>query len=299
MVRESEPLARVLAEWASGGPLAADLQLRTRDQAYSDVQPPEYRADLVLELVRDGQEKPTSMMILEVQLDRDADKRRTWPAYQAVLRAQYGCPTMVVVLAPDQGVARWCAQPIDLDGHGNSVMRPTVIGPDLVPVITDREAAERLPALSVLSVIAHGRSKHALDVGRAGLHAAGSVDGPERVLYNDIVLHYLDAAARTALEPMAINLKQPYEPLSDFYRKQFAEERARIRREVENEVKLEVENEAKLEGKLETLSAVLEARGFRLDEALRTRLQSYDAAELDALVVRATQVDDIDDLLQA
>lgn len=77
MVRDSEPLARVLAGWASSAPLADDIQLRTRDQAYSDVQPPESRADLVLELIQDGQEKPTSMMILEVQLDRDADKRRT------------------------------------------------------------------------------------------------------------------------------------------------------------------------------------------------------------------------------
>jgi len=173
-------------------------------------------------------------------------------------------------------------------------MRPTVIGPDLVPVVTDREAAERLPALSVLSVIAHGRSKHAFDVGRAGLYGAASVDGPERVLYNDIVLHHLDAAARVALEPMAINLKQPYEPQIELYRKIFAEEKSKLQDEAMREGKLK----GKLEGKLETLSAVLEARGFRLDDALRTRLQSYDAAELDALVVRATQIDNIDDLIQ-
>ena len=65
--------------------------------------------------------KPTLMMIFEVQLARDRDKHRTWPAYQAVLRAQYRCPTMVVVLGPDRAIARWCAEPIDLDGRGASI----------------------------------------------------------------------------------------------------------------------------------------------------------------------------------
>lgn len=90
---------------------------------------------------------------------------------------------------------------------------------------------------------------------------------------------------------MAINLKQPYEPQSELYRKIFAEEKSKLQHEAMQE--------GKLEGKLETLSAVLEARGFRLDDALRTRLQSYDPAGLDALVVRATQIDNIDDLIQA
>ncbi len=127
MVRESEAMTRSIAEWATGEPMPADLQLRTRDQSYSEIQPPEYRADLVVEFVPNGFDKPTMMMIFEVQLTRDSDKRRTWPAYQAVLRAQYRCPAMVVVLAPDPGVARWCAEPIDLDGRGTCVMRPTVI----------------------------------------------------------------------------------------------------------------------------------------------------------------------------
>ncbi len=120
------------------------------------------------------------MMIFEVQLTRDTDKRRTWSAYQAVLRAQYRCPAMVVVLAPDGGVARWCAQPIDLDGRGTSVMRPTVIGPSRVPVVTDLSEAVRTPGVTALSVIAHGHSEHALEVGRAGLRAAQSLDQPVR-----------------------------------------------------------------------------------------------------------------------
>ena len=48
MVRDSEALARTLVEWATGQPLPADVELRTRDQAFSELKPAEYRADLVL-----------------------------------------------------------------------------------------------------------------------------------------------------------------------------------------------------------------------------------------------------------
>jgi hypothetical protein len=281
MVRESEALARTLAEWATGHPLPEDVELRTRDQAYSDLKPAEYRADLVLELSRDG--RPTMMMVLEVQLARDPEKHYAWPAYLIGLRRQYRCRTMVVVLAPDPRVARWCAAPIDLDGH-RSIMVPIVIGPDLVPVVTDPAEAERLPALAVLSVIAHGRTKHALDVGRAGLHAASTLDEADDKLYADLILHHLDAAARIALERerMALKLKNKYEYQSTTVRRILAEGEARGR----------------VEGKLETLEVLLQARGFHLDEPTRARLHAYDASELDALVVRATSIDSLDELFE-
>lgn len=283
MVRDSEGLARAIAHWATGHALPDDVQLRTRDQSYSELKPPEYRADLVLEIVPSGAKRPTSMMILEVQLFRDSRKRHTWPAYQAVLRAQYRCPTMVIVLAPNPGVARWCAQPIDLDGQGASIMRPTVIGPDLVPIVVDPQEAERLPALSVLSVIAHGKTAHALDVGRAALHATDTLDESDSTLYADLILHHLDAAARQALERerMALKLKNEYEYQSPTVRRILAEGKAR----------------GKLEGKLEILEVLLRTRGFHLDEAARVRLQTCDAEELDALVVRATSIESLDDLL--
>ena len=277
MVRESEAMARTIAEWATGQPVPADLQLRTRDQSYSEIQPPEYRADLVLEFVPKGARKPTLMMIFEVQLTRDSDKRRTWPAYQAVLRAQYRCPAMVVVLAPDPGVARWCAEPIDLDGRGTSVMRPTVIGPSKVPVITDLDEAVRTPGVAALSVIAHGRSARGLEVGRAGLHAAESLDDPDATLYADMVLHHLDSAARKALEhEMALKLKNKYEYQSPTFRR------------------LVAEGEAK--GKLQLLEVLLQSRGFHLDAEARQRLEASDPDELDALAVRAVSVDTLDEL---
>lgn len=280
MVRESNTFARTLAEWASGRSVPPDVELRTRDQSYSEIQPPEYRADLVIEFVRGGTQRPVSIMILEVQLTRDADKKRTWPAYQAVLRAQYRCPTSIVVLAPDADVARWCAEPIDLDGRGQSVIRPSVIGPDQVPLVTSVVDAVRTPSIATLSVIAHGRTRHALEVGRAGLAAAYSLDEPDGRLYADVVLHHLETAARQALErEMALKLKNKYEYESVTFRRLVAE----------GEVK----------GKRGALHAVLEARGFHVDDATKARIEACRSAGLDALVVRAATIAALDELFDS
>lgn len=51
----------------------------------TEVQPAEYRADLVVLLSDD---KPVFGLIVEVQLSVDGRKRFTWPAYVANLRAR-------------------------------------------------------------------------------------------------------------------------------------------------------------------------------------------------------------------
>ncbi len=91
-------------------------------------------------------------VVVEVQLSRDPDKRRSWPVYVATLRARLRCPTELLVVCPDRAVAGYCAAPITL-GLGRPALIPMVLGPELVPVVTDGE----LPVeLVVLSAIAHG-----------------------------------------------------------------------------------------------------------------------------------------------
>ena len=285
MLRDRGSMARTLAEWAIGEPFSADVQLRSRDQSYSEIEPPEYRADLVLEVAADGTQAPACMLVFEVQLSRDPRKRLVWPAYQAVLRSQHGCPTIVVVLAPDAGVARWCAEPIDLDGLGRSVMRPAVIGPSRVPLVTSLDEAARAPGMTALSVIAHGRSQHAVEVGRAGLRAAEVLDGTDSSLYADLVFHHLHEVARKALEhEMALKLKNKYEYQSSTAKRFLAEGKALG------------EVEGQLAGKRSALEAVLGARGLPLDEATRARLASFDEEQLDELIVRAATADSLDEL---
>jgi hypothetical protein len=79
-----------------------DVRIDSAD--LTEIQPAEYRADLVVLLLRD---KPVLAIVFEVQLGRDEDKRYVWPVYVANLRARIRCPVSLLVLAADEAVARW------------------------------------------------------------------------------------------------------------------------------------------------------------------------------------------------
>src|SRR6185437_9764218 len=142
-------------------------EARVESAELTDVNPAEYRADLVVLLVEG---KPVLGIVLEVQLQEDARKRFTWPVYTASLRARLECPACVLVVTATETVARWCRKPIEL-GPGNTFV-PIVCGPNAVPVVDDVAAAERDPELAVLSCIAHGSDAGAEVLGRAMSDAA-------------------------------------------------------------------------------------------------------------------------------
>lgn len=64
----------------------------------TDVQPTEYRADLVVQLYEG---KTVLGIVIEVQLTRNEDKRFAWPAYAIGLRARNRCPVCVLVFTPN------------------------------------------------------------------------------------------------------------------------------------------------------------------------------------------------------
>jgi hypothetical protein len=52
------------------------------------------------------------------------------------LRARFGCPVTLVIVALDPEVASWCAEPIDL-GRQRGTIHPLVLGPAQIPIIVD------------------------------------------------------------------------------------------------------------------------------------------------------------------
>ena len=99
-------------------------ETRIESAELTDVQPAEYRADLVV-LLYDN--KPVYGIVVEVQRSRKTRKRYAWPVYATSLRARLRCPTCVLVYSPYKSIARWAAKPIPLGG-GN-YFTPWVIGP--------------------------------------------------------------------------------------------------------------------------------------------------------------------------
>ena len=163
------------------------------------IQPAEYRADLVVVLLDD--EAPAQVLVIEVQLGMDPRKRFTWPEYITGARAKYRCPVSLLVVAPDPDVAAWCAEPIET-GVPGFVLRPSVLGREAVPVVTNPDEAARRPELGVLSAMAHGEGEQAAAIAAAVLPVVRGRNDERARLYGDLVLGSLNEAARRALEEM-------------------------------------------------------------------------------------------------
>ena len=106
LFRESPRLAPMLVARALGvdvgfgvGP-GVEVDVQVTSAEFADLDPPEYRADLVLR-IRDGSggdDATREVFIIEVQLAPDPDKDLTWPMYAASVRARDRCPVTLVVL---------------------------------------------------------------------------------------------------------------------------------------------------------------------------------------------------------
>jgi hypothetical protein len=164
--------------------------------------PVEFRADLVLEL-RDAKGAIVLAIVLEVQRDEDPDKKYSWPVYVTVVRAKKRCGTVVLVVAPDEAVAAWAAENIDL-GLGCGNVEPLVLGPAAVPEITDPALAEQEVELAVLSAVAHGNGPNGLAVVQAALVALGRLDREHAAVYFQIIWNGLREPMRRALEALVM-----------------------------------------------------------------------------------------------
>ncbi|WP_437284328.1 hypothetical protein [Sorangium sp. So ce406] len=243
--------------------------------------PVEYRADLVLEL-RDERDALVLAIVLEVQRDVDPDKKYSWPAYVAVVRARKRVGTIVVVVAPDAGVAAWAAETIDL-GLGRGHVAPLVLGPAVVPEITDPADAEKETELAVLSAVAHGNGPSGLTVVKAALAGLGRLDQAHAMVYFQVIWNGLREPMRQALEALVMERQIEGEATIPPSLQRLID---RGIREGElkgmREGKLEGMREGKLEGKRDTLLRLLARAGIALTEDESARIQACtDVATLD------------------
>lgn len=273
LFRNRPTLAPELLREALGVSLPAYTEARVESAELTEVVPTEYRADLVV-LLLEG--KPVFAIVVEVQLARDEDKRKTWPLYLTSLRSRVGCPTALLVVAPEAAVARWCARPIEL-GHPGFVLQPLVTGPEAIPIITDEQAARREPEKAVLSAMAHGQQEVGAAIAQAVLAGVAGLDAERVRLYVDLALSSLNEAAREALE--ALMQSGNYEYQSDFARKYVAQGRH--------------------EEVIAALFEVLDARGLKVDAEARQRILSCKEHEqLRAWVRKAVTVESVQELFE-
>lgn len=280
MFRNRPRLAAELLAGQLGLPLPVFEHARVETGEFTDVSPAEFRADAVVVLTAAGE--PVQVVVVEVQLRRDPDKRWTWPVYLAALRARVRRPAVLLVVCTDDAVADWCATPIEL-GHPGARLTPLVLGPRQVPLVTDRGLAASAPELAVLSAIAHGSGPRAAAVVPALLGAFEAAAGRPSALYADLVMATLSEVARRHLEQlMALGT---YEYQSEFARRYFGQGK----------------DEGRSEGRAEALAGavlqVLAARGVAVPDPVRDRVRAcHDVEQLDTWLSRAATADAVADL---
>ena len=265
LFRNRPELAPELLRDALHQELPSYTEARIDSADLSEVQPAEYRADLVV-LLLDG--VPVFGIVVEVQLSPDDRKQYVWPAYVAGLRARLKCLVCLLVITADDACARWAAKPIDLGG--GSVLVPCVVGPSGVPEITDEAAARADPELAVLSAMAHGRDadpEKSMRIALAAQLASADLDDDRSTLYCDLILHSLSEAARRAFKAMRAF---KYEYQSDFARQYFGQG-------VEKGI---------AQGRADVVLRLLTIRFGALNDDVKARIAMATADELDVIAER-------------
>ncbi len=230
----------------------ADARVESAD--FTDIQPTEYRADLVVLLSEDA---PVLGIVIDVQFARDERKPFVWPVYATTLRARFECPVRLLVVAMTEAVARWAAAPIHLDD--SNVYTPLVLDRTRVPEILDESQALADPELAVLSAIAYGKdadTQKSVQIALNAQKASRRLPTDRRQLYIDLVRIALSEAARELLKKMDMST---YEYQSDFGR------------------------ECVAHGKRELLLKQLTLRFGTLSAAQQARIRQASLTELDAI----------------
>jgi hypothetical protein len=242
----------------------------------TDIQPTEYRADLVVLLLRG---EPVLGIVVEVQLAADARKFFVWPVYVTNLRARLKCPVCLLVVTANEATARWASKPIEMGG-GNT-FRPLVLGPSGVPEIIDKEEAQADPELAVLSAMAHGKD---IDAGRsaqialAAQFASRGLDADRSRLYLDLVFKALSEAARRELQMLD---PASYEYQIEFARSYVAEGRA----------------QGEMTGRAALVTKQLTRRFGTLTDAAKIQVSSASVEELDAIGERLLTAQTLEEAL--
>jgi hypothetical protein len=262
LFRNRPSLAPELLRDALGVALPEHSETRIDSADLTEVQPAEYRADLVVLLLHG---KPVLGIVVEVQLSKVGRKRYVWPAYVANLRARLECPVCLMIVTAAEATARWAGRPIELGGSNR--FTPFVIGPSGVPWVTSQEQARDDPELAVLSAMAHGKDpdiERSAKVADAAYRASMGLDEDRSRIYCDLIEHALSEAARRELQKM--------DPAKYVYQSEFAKRYVAQGRK-----------EGLAKGRAGLLARLLAHRFGPLPGVAHERLAAASIEELDAI----------------
>ncbi|MBT2390817.1 hypothetical protein J7E87_15650 [Streptomyces sp. ISL-1] len=250
----------------------------------TEIKPLERRVDTLLRIdtVMDG----SYLLAVEAQGRKDPDKPASWAYYLAYLHTKYRLPAVLLVTCQDRGTATWASGPFVFgpDYWPMLTIRPLVLGPHNVPVLTDARTAAKDIALATLSAITHGRDANADAILRIHAAALRTVDEETAEFFAELTELGLGSApaAKTWRHLMTVDLA--------FFRSETSE---RLRAEG----RVLGREEGRIQGRAEDILRILERRGIETPDTVRDRVTSCtDIDTLDTWFDRALTATTAEDL---
>ncbi|MER7505859.1 hypothetical protein AB0L05_20020 [Nonomuraea pusilla] len=255
-------------------PFPTPREVAVVDTDMTEIAPIERRADTVMMFTST---LGRHVVVSESQSQEDKDKPAAWAYYVAYLHAKFGCPVTLLVTCQDVATARWARDPkeIGLPERPSLVLRPIVLGPDNVPMITSVAEASEDVVLAMYSALTHGRSRHAAGILEPLAAALDTIDTKSAGhIAEQTEIGLGDTEARRIWR--ALMATKTYRYQSEY---------AQMLR-AEGEAKGRAEGQA--EGEARILLRILERRRLCVSEEARRRITSCtDTALLEAWADRA------------
>lgn len=236
----------------------------------------ERRLDTLLQF--DTTDGDSFLLAVEAQGKRDPKKAFSWPYYLAFLHAKYELPAVLLVVTQDTATARWAAEPlrIGIADWTSLQVRPFVLGPHNVPVVTDVESAVEDIPLATLSAITHAKDENAGAILRVLCAALKKID-------NETAFRFAELT-ELGLGPT---------PALHLWRDLMAADLSFFR----SETSMRLRAEGEIKGRADDIIRILEARGVELtDEQQEQVLTCRDLDILATWVVRAATVSAAEEL---
>lgn len=222
--------------------------------------------------------------IVEVETEMSEQKLRQTVEAAEMLRLETRKPVYVIFITPDPGAGRFLT-PVEIcSGCLTITMRPVIVGPDRIPVLTDphQMAADLLTA--ALSVMAHG---HLPEVAQAFVKLLADLpDDDAASLFGYTIDMAAPQARRLLEETVTIYIPEHSPWAQNLYRKG------------QDAGRKEGREEGRVAGEAASVLAVLRFRGIDVPPDRHQQITTCtDLALLEVWLRRALEATHIDDVL--
>ncbi|MFD6162776.1 hypothetical protein ACFWF7_23135 [Nocardia sp. NPDC060256] len=252
----------------------------------TEIRPLERRVDTLLRFTTPS---GRFLLLVEAQGEVDPDKPSAWAYYLAHAHAKYRLPAVLLVVCHDRRTADWASCPAEFGPSfwASLTMRPLVLGPDNVPVVTDPAVAAADVPLAALSAMTHAKDPCIDAILKSLAAALRGIDEEDAYVFAELTELGLgnSQAAETWRHLMSLD--------PSFFRSETSQ---RLREEgrtvglAEGETKAVVRN----------ILRVLERRGFVVDDEVRHRITSCtDLDVLDGWLDQSVTVTTVAELFEA